>query len=57
VTVQDDGAGIDTVPEHGGFGLTGMTERAALVGGSLRLESEPGRGTTVHATFPVECLH
>jgi signal transduction histidine kinase len=57
VTVQDDGAGIDTVPEHGGFGLAGMTERAVLVGGSLRLESEPGRGTTVRATFPVERLH
>ena len=57
VTVQDDGAGIDTVPERGGFGLMGMTERAALVGGSLRLESEPGRGTTVRAKFPVERLH
>lgn len=56
ITIRDDGIGVDAVPEHGGFGLTGMAERAVLVGGSLRLESKPGRGTTVRATFPVERL-
>lgn len=56
LTVRDDGVGIEAVPDQGGVGLTGMTERAVLVGGSLELDSEPGRGTTVRATFPVERL-
>lgn len=56
LTVRDDGVGFDTVPGGGGFGLTGMTERAVLIGGSLQVAGEPGHGTTVQATFPVERL-
>lgn len=47
--VEDDGVGFDADGEargHG-FGLVGMQERAALVGGSLEIESSPGKGTTV----------
>ena len=47
--VEDDGIGFDADGEargHG-FGLVGMQERAALVGGSLEIESSPGKGTTV----------
>jgi signal transduction histidine kinase len=55
-TVADDGAGfvapsgegsVDRGVEAGHFGLLGMRERAERLGGSVRLESEPGRGTTV----------
>ncbi len=35
------------------LGLTGMRERLALVGGSLEIESAPGRGTTVAAQVPL----
>ena len=51
LTVTDDG---DPAPAGGrpGFGLLGMTERAALLGGSL--DAGPGRerGWTVHALVP-----
>lgn len=52
--VTDDGRGFDPsrVDESTGFGLTGMRERAALLGGSLTLHTEPGRGTQVTLTLP-----
>ena len=50
--VEDDGRGFDpaAVPD-GGFGLAGMRERVAALGGRLELESG-GRGTTVAAEVP-----
>ena len=36
-----------------GFGLTGMRERAELLGGKLDVISAPGRGTTVRLTLPL----
>jgi signal transduction histidine kinase len=53
LTVADDGRGFDPEAEHHGFGLVGMTERSDLAGGSLELNSAPGKGTTVHARLPV----
>src|SRR5262249_4839163 len=54
--VRDDGQGIDgTVlddPRAGHFGLPGMRERAALVGGHLEVWSEAGMGTEVVLTIP-----
>ena len=35
------------------LGLAGMYERVRLVGGQLSIESEPGKGTTVTAVFPL----
>jgi signal transduction histidine kinase len=47
--VSDDGQGFD--PQHvareGHFGLAGMRERAALVGGTLNVTSQPRAGTIV----------
>jgi two-component system CheB/CheR fusion protein len=54
--VEDDGAGfkLDEAAEaHDGLGLIGMRERAMLVGGTLEIESEPLKGTTVFARVPV----
>ena len=48
--VEDNGVGFDpgrTHSERPGFGLLGMKERAALVGATLQIESQPGQGTTV----------
>ncbi len=49
--VRDDGQGfvIDWKQEStsGHYGLTGMKERAAAIGGRLEIHSEPGVGTTV----------
>ena len=52
ITVTDDGKGFDPNRADSGFGLVGMRERVALVGGRLGIESAPGRGTTVHAELP-----
>jgi signal transduction histidine kinase len=53
VRVRDEGPGFapDAHPE--GFGLIGIRERVELVGGSLRVESAPGAGTTIEASLPV----
>ena len=45
--VEDDGVGFDTGVRGGRFGLLGMQERAALLGATIEIESEPGRGTTI----------
>jgi signal transduction histidine kinase len=54
--VADDGRGFDKqtagAPE-GHFGLSGMKERTDKMNGSLRILSEPGRGTTIHVTVPL----
>jgi signal transduction histidine kinase len=52
--VEDDGRGFD--PERirdDGFGLVGMRERLALLGGRLEIESARDAGTTVAAEVPV----
>jgi signal transduction histidine kinase len=53
--VDDDGVGFADVPaprEHSGFGLPGLRERLAAVGGRLEVESAPGEGTTLMAQVP-----
>jgi PAS domain S-box-containing protein len=47
--VQDNGRGFDTSASHrqGSFGLMGIRERAALLGGEVKIESAPGQGTLV----------
>lgn len=49
LVIADDGMGFDrrdrTLSDR--FGLVGMSERAELVGGSLTIDSHPGKGTTV----------
>jgi signal transduction histidine kinase len=54
--VEDDGVGFETERIVAGvakqLGLVGMRERASLLGGTLDVESQPGRGTTVVARIP-----
>src|SRR5215210_5586574 len=59
--VRDDGNGFAEAPGHringrlrgrpGGLGLSGMRERALLVGGSLDVFTAPGAGTTIELTM------
>ena len=59
--VCDDGWGFDATPagrsggrvrgRPGGLGLSGMRERALLVGGRLEIFSAPGAGTTIELTM------
>lgn len=53
VRVVDDGAGFEPAAAGSGFGLVGMRERAALMGGQLDVASSPRTGTTVSARFPL----
>ena len=52
ITVTDDGRGFDPERLTDGFGLVGMRERVALVGGTLDIRSAPGQGTTIRAVLP-----
>ncbi|HYI17115.1 MAG TPA: GAF domain-containing protein [Solirubrobacteraceae bacterium] len=51
VRVADDGGGFDTAAPTAGFGVAGMHERAALMGGDLEIRSGAG-GTVVRAILP-----
>jgi signal transduction histidine kinase len=54
LSVRDDGAGFEVDGSGGGgFGLVGMHERVALLGGELGVESAPGAGTVVKGHIPV----
>ncbi|MGA1994398.1 MAG: sensor histidine kinase [Bryobacteraceae bacterium] len=50
--VTDDGHGFDPARTRG-LGILGMEERVRRLGGKLRIQSEPGKGTTVEADLPV----
>jgi len=53
LTVTDDGSGFDAAGAAGnGLGLTAMTERADAVGGSIHIESRPGR-TRIRVNAPL----
>ncbi len=53
LVVRDDGDPGAAGPAHeAGFGLTGMVERALLLGGACRAGPSPGRGWAVSATLP-----
>jgi signal transduction histidine kinase len=54
VSVVDKGCGFDVkAVGRTGFGLVGMSERVRLVGGECRIESTPGKGTTVAIRLPL----
>ena len=57
VQIEDDGAGFNLGAAQATgrtSGLSGMAERAALLGGQLTIESEPGAGTRVTALLPLD---
>ena len=57
--VSDDGCGFDveatlrTPAAWAHLGLHGMRERAALLGGTVTIESTPGEGTTIYVRIPL----
>jgi len=64
LTVSDDGKGFDPAAvlareadvgvEGGHFGLRGIQDRVEMLGGSFRLDSAPGRGSTLTVTLAAE---
>jgi len=54
LSVRDDGRGMSVAESAAGStGIVGMRERAMLVGGTLKIESQPGKGTTVTLEIPL----
>lgn len=57
--IRDDGKGMDLAhldrveAENGGFGLGSMRERVQVCGGTVRVQSTPGNGVSILATWPV----
>lgn len=53
--IEDDGRGFDweQATQNGRLGLYGMQERAALLNGTLTVESEEGRGTSIFVEVPL----
>jgi signal transduction histidine kinase len=63
LVIEDDGVGFDpeTVGRLAsgsgrppGLGLSGMKERVALLGGTIAIESSPGKGSTIFVQIPLE---
>jgi signal transduction histidine kinase len=52
VVVSDDGVG--GAEPNTGSGLVGLTDRVEALGGRLRIDSPPGRGTCITAEIPCE---
>jgi signal transduction histidine kinase len=60
--VEDDGCGFDVADvqarydERGSLGMINLHERTELLGGKIRIESAPGKGTRVTLTVPLESV-
>jgi signal transduction histidine kinase len=52
LTIEDDGVGFDARGPSSGNGMRNMRERAAAMGGTLRVTSANGKGTKLRFTFP-----
>ena len=59
LTVSDRGIGFEphAAFNKGGLGLTSMMERVRLVNGTIAIDSEPTRGTSIHVSVPFEAGH
>ena len=52
LTITDDGAGFDPTGITGGTGLANIRDRVDSAGGTLQIDSTPGRGTRIRAVIP-----
>jgi signal transduction histidine kinase len=53
LNIHDDGRGFDAIRVRG-LGLLGMSERVAHLNGTLKIESEEGRGTALRIELPLD---
>jgi signal transduction histidine kinase len=55
--IEDNGRGFEVkeaaIASQGTLGLTGMAERVSLIGGTLRIDSQPGKGTRLSLEIPL----
>jgi signal transduction histidine kinase len=54
--IEDDGQGMENTERWNGrsFGLAGMRERVAMLGGAVEVHSSPGNGTRIEVLVPIE---
>jgi PAS domain S-box-containing protein len=63
IVLEDNGAGFDPAQISNrrvtgrGLGLAALNERARMLGGTLEIRSQPGVGTKVICTIPIDHLH
>jgi signal transduction histidine kinase len=55
-SVSDTGAGFDPKDFTGGAGFTNLSDRLGAIGGSFRLDTAPGKGTTLEGWIPADPL-
>jgi signal transduction histidine kinase len=53
-TVSDTGPGFDSKHFTGGAGFTNLSDRLGAIGGSFKLDTAPGQGTTLEGWIPAE---
>lgn len=53
LSIEDNGAGFIPNQTASGIGLLGMSERFRLLGGTLEIDSSPGKGTHITGTLPL----
>jgi signal transduction histidine kinase len=56
ISIRDNGHGLTAVgaPGDAGFGLSGIRERAEIMGGSARVDSTPGQGVNLQIQIPIQ---
>jgi signal transduction histidine kinase len=54
LSIQDNGCGFEPDINTGGFGLMGMSERASRLKGQFTLGTQPGKGTKIEVTVPIQ---
>jgi signal transduction histidine kinase len=52
--IQDDGVGFNTAKNTGGIGLRNIRNRVAYYNGTVRIDSEPGKGCTLTVNIPLQ---
>lgn len=63
LSIRDNGRGFDpaklfATPHDLGYGLSGIAERARILGGTLMIDSRPGEGTSLTVEIPMPiCRH
>lgn len=53
INVHDDGIGFDTGKASGGIGMKNLRQRTDALNGLLKIDSAPGKGTTINVQFVI----
>jgi two-component system sensor histidine kinase UhpB len=54
LVIRDDGIGFNTAKNTGGIGLRNIKNRVGYYNGTVRIESEPGKGCTLTVIIPLQ---